>query len=562
MTQAAFDRGDWEAVIQAHALESPDPEAWLRYAVARLHTLNPGPHLGRQQQQVALAFLEARHRGASPWQIEEAQRQAVLLQAHELLTLADLQRELQPVYPGSLSYCIWQSPTPYTDLLRLGQWALQQSPTCTTATQDLAEAAWRSRDPLLLAKASQRLVSNPLDPPWTAYYRFLFLTAAQPWSAAALVPAALTLQREAWEHSTPIDEPVMRWMAAVLSESGEEAHAASLQAITAALGNTETILHSGPSQQELAALFVADLATSVVDAQAAARLYTLAGPSLRKPWFPWHDPAAAEGEPLDRLRAQLLQVRQQGVGFSVVRLGDGEGLFLAGRRPDLGGALRNGDQPDEGIRLRDYQLSEEQFRSLRQELLDAIRGADLIGIPDVQQCLSGPPDYLSVAASLATLLPAGEAEGIAKRLIPGGCHLHNYLLHCGAFAREPFRDVQAVIAPSLPQGLCTRPGVKWAAIPGELQQRGDGLPGPAHFPAVYEQTIAWIRTSIGKGDLVLIAAGILGKVYCQAVKEQGGIAVDIGSVVDLCSGHGGTRGEYRLHPYLVGAAAAAFGLGT
>jgi hypothetical protein len=104
--------------------------------------------------------------------------------------------------------------------------------------------------------------------------------------------------------------------------------------------------------------------------------------------------------------------------------------------------------------------------------------------------------------------------------------------------------------------------VKWAAIPGELQQRGDGLPGPAHFPAVYEQTIAWIRTSIGKGDLVLIAAGILGKVYCQAVKEQGGIAVDIGSVVDLCSGHGGTRGEYRLHPYLVGAAAAAFGLGT
>jgi hypothetical protein len=43
MTQEAFDRGNWQAVIAAHLLESHDPAEWLRYGSALLHTIHSGP---------------------------------------------------------------------------------------------------------------------------------------------------------------------------------------------------------------------------------------------------------------------------------------------------------------------------------------------------------------------------------------------------------------------------------------------------------------------------------------------------------------------------------------
>lgn len=40
------------------------------------------------------------------------------------------------------------------------------------------------------------------------------------------------------------------------------------------------------------------------------------------------------------------------------------------------------------------------------------------------------------------------------------------------------------------------------------------------------------------GELYLVAAGIFGKIYCDLIKRQGGIAVDIGSVADIWMGVG------------------------
>lgn len=79
MTQAAFERGDWAAVIEAHPLESHDPAEWLRYGVALLHTIEPGPQQGKQQQQAALAFVQAQKEGASAEVLFAAQRCSVFL---------------------------------------------------------------------------------------------------------------------------------------------------------------------------------------------------------------------------------------------------------------------------------------------------------------------------------------------------------------------------------------------------------------------------------------------------------------------------------------------------
>jgi tetratricopeptide (TPR) repeat protein len=45
-------------------------------------------------------------------------------------------------------------------------------------------------------------------------------------------------------------------------------------------------------------------------------------------------------------------------------------------------------------------------------------------------------------------------------------------------------------------------------------------------------------TAVRAGALYLVAAGIFGKIYCDLIKQQGGIALDIGSVADIWMGVG------------------------
>ena len=90
MTQAAYERGDWQAVVDAHPLESHDPAEWLRYGVVLLQTLTPGAEAGKQQQQAALAFVQAQKEGANAEEVVAAQRQAVLLSLREALKLAEI----------------------------------------------------------------------------------------------------------------------------------------------------------------------------------------------------------------------------------------------------------------------------------------------------------------------------------------------------------------------------------------------------------------------------------------------------------------------------------------
>ena len=287
-------------------------------------------------------------------------------------------------------------------------------------------------------------------------------------------------------------------------------------------------------------------------------LYARCQPSLRRPYAHWADPEAADPAALQHLIARISQARADGQGFSLVRLGDGEGLFLSGRRPDIGGATCNGTRIEARLAARGNRLEDPEHEQLRRRLTAAVANADWIGIPDLPQCLTGPIDHLTVASGLVLMLNPEQRRRAEAHLVVGGCHVHNYLLQAGDFSRAPFDRVQAVIGPSLPRNLQGQAELIWLQIPGEAGFRPDAFGSDAHYPAVFERTLATIEQRIGPGDLVLVGAGILGKIYCEAVRQRGGVAVDVGSVIDLCSGHGGTRGEYRMHPWLHRPAEAAF----
>ena len=97
MSREAFERGDWQTVIESHPLESHDPKEWLRYGVALLQTLTTGPDAGRQQQQAALAFVQAQKEGATAEQVAVAQRQSVLISVAEALRIAGCNEAAQRV---------------------------------------------------------------------------------------------------------------------------------------------------------------------------------------------------------------------------------------------------------------------------------------------------------------------------------------------------------------------------------------------------------------------------------------------------------------------------------
>jgi hypothetical protein len=96
MTQEAFEHSNWQAVLNAHRLESHDAAEWLRYGSALLHTLEPGPEAGKQQQQAALAFGQAQRIGASAGAMAAAQRQAVMASLRQALELVGVPAPAEP----------------------------------------------------------------------------------------------------------------------------------------------------------------------------------------------------------------------------------------------------------------------------------------------------------------------------------------------------------------------------------------------------------------------------------------------------------------------------------
>jgi hypothetical protein len=96
VTQDAFERRDWQAVLDAHRMESHDAAEWLRYGSALLHTLELGPEAGKQQQQAGLAFVQAQRIGASAGAVAAAQKQVVLANLRQALELVGVPGPAEP----------------------------------------------------------------------------------------------------------------------------------------------------------------------------------------------------------------------------------------------------------------------------------------------------------------------------------------------------------------------------------------------------------------------------------------------------------------------------------
>jgi hypothetical protein len=218
--------------------------------------------------------------------------------------------------------------------------------------------------------------------------------------------------------------------------------------------------------------------------------------------------------------------------MSLVRLGDGEGKVLIGKDNSLVGATFS--KASKNI------LSEIELSQLKLLIKDAVLGSSIVGLPREDMKSLG---YLEVIDILGADLFKKASN---NEVFITDCHIHYSLYESGfidsLIKSNSFigfvsgRDLTDYI-----MQLNKDADVAWHRVP--IQNTDGDIELEPHYPIYFERILKEISVPF-KGAIYLIAAGVLGKIYSKAIKDKGGIAIDIGAVADLMSGVLDTR------PYL------------
>ena len=255
----------------------------------------------------------------------------------------------------------------------------------------------------------------------------------------------------------------------------------------------------------------------------------------------------------DSLGAFLKDRIETGAPFSWIRLGDGEARFLLHLHPELRGALPEREAAAMARQIWFSWFGQEidavppgSLDALGARLDQAIRNADLLGVTSADRLRDDVAHYgfcAGLETCLTSLLADRPGMMFTDALAPVALDRIDPFL--GSLLRG--RDFLGVVSPhpDLAARLQRHLDIKAIAsyhLPGESRL---GRPSEAgnrgtHFPAVYEQMMATLSVPHA-GALFIVAGGLLGKIYCDRIRELGGIALDIGALADGWTGHN-TRG--------------------
>lgn len=219
---------------------------------------------------------------------------------------------------------------------------------------------------------------------------------------------------------------------------------------------------------------------------------------------------------------------------SVCRMGDGEAIVLNGFNdsPKLEWVLK---------RQLGYMLEESQVAIIQKNLITAYKDANYIGVPENKR--EGLNEYwYKCLEILESNIGTLENKNLCS------VDFHNHWLTDGFFDELlTGRDTLIYIScRDLDEGFRTKYGIKNIhsfRIAPEMKFT-PGYKGLAHYPTQYEQVKEWIEAVPIEGNLCLVGAGVVGKIYNTWFKERGGISLDIGNVFDAFAGLV-TRGKDR-----------------
>jgi hypothetical protein len=235
--------------------------------------------------------------------------------------------------------------------------------------------------------------------------------------------------------------------------------------------------------------------------------------------------------------------------FSWIRLNDGEARFLLHLHPELRASVPE-REASAMARLIWYvwfgqdldDVSEAGIAALRTQFETAIANADLLGLPNADQLASDKVHY-GFCAGLERYLSRLFARSGPKFTTWTGFNL-------ALNEADPFLssllgrlDFLGVISPHPElagrlQRLHGIDHIRSYDIPGEtrLDRPRDHADRGTHFPAIFERIMRELEVP-RRGAPFLVAGGLLGKIYCDRIRQLGGIAIDIGALADAWMGY-------------------------
>jgi len=246
---------------------------------------------------------------------------------------------------------------------------------------------------------------------------------------------------------------------------------------------------------------------------------------------------SADPDSLQRICAAL----ERREPFSLIRLGDGEGNFLAPTfeasdpcLDDLCGRIIANWFGADG-------LDAGGAKALRTGLADAIDGADLLGIPNLARLAYERTNdlrgYWGVYFAALYVLDTLRRQQLVSAVIHQRLFNNESFLH--ALSRAD--GINTITChPEFGPKLRAKLGVARGedlVVPGE--QGVPALSGETkrgrHYPDAFERTLAEID-AFASGDVVLVGAGLCGKIYVDRAKRKGCVALDVGAIVDYLVG--------------------------
>ena len=223
------------------------------------------------------------------------------------------------------------------------------------------------------------------------------------------------------------------------------------------------------------------------------------------------------GEVADRAISCL----ELGVGFSLVRLGDGEGRLLAWpggiHRAILNRHLR--------FWFGRADFSDLAIMAMQAVLVTAIDMADILGVYQGRirnQWWQVPWMYVRRTGRDEESVCSVDVH---QALWMAG-HLHRVADACDSIVLVTCRDVGEALSSKFDRD------VQWIEVPEEGHTAGQAMDHWRQFNSIEAE----VREAAGRGSLVLVGAGVLGKAYTCAAASAGSVALDIGSVFDGWAG--------------------------
>jgi len=257
----------------------------------------------------------------------------------------------------------------------------------------------------------------------------------------------------------------------------------------------------------------------------------------------WSDISWDTGPEVARRIKAAIKTRRP---FSMIRVGDGTGNFLGYTDPAYAELKAVAQDTILQMTFGTSEFSVDEVGKIRDGLIVGMASADILGVSDlfrlgrlkmIDRDLHENPDLRGYSGSRESYVAVHDLL-VSRAIRPAAIvtnHIHRFLaLHIDDIL-EGVESVCVIGPYDLGDRLKTRHGIEAVTtylIPNQNSTSGEG---ERWFPDLYQNLSDQIDPA-RDGQVYLIAAGLLAKPLAAQIKARGGIALDIGSLIDVWAG--------------------------